>query len=244
MPSNSNLWQRIQGFEIDNPNDELPFSSRLARENCWSHEKARDAIEQYKKFIYLVCVAASRLTPSEVVRQVWRLHLVDTRSYWTEFCEGVLGRPIHHEPTEGGGACAYRYAETRSLYADEFACQPPAEFWPRASERFAAAPSRQEIVRNSGWIAPAPSGYGSILWCAGATLLAVMASGEGAAAAVQPATASNSSLGPMLVLAGVVTLVALIARGLRRIPRGDAGKERSAGGYRRGDSGGYWGCEG
>jgi hypothetical protein len=256
--SNSDLWQRIQGFEIDNPNDELPFTSRLACEYGWSHEKARDAIGEYKKFIYLICVSASPLTPSEVVDQVWHCHVLDTRSYWTGLCEGVLGRPIHHDPTEGGGARTYhvldQYAETRSVYESEFGRTPPAEFWPFVTERFAATPVRQETARTSGWIAPKPSGYGSILWCSSAALLALSVSSEDVAAAVQPDTLSSSSPGPMLVLAGVVGLMLvltgavglsrLIGRGLRRTPEG-ADRDRSAGARRRGYSGDpYWGCSG
>ncbi len=39
MPSNSDLWQRIQDFQIDSPGDEYPFSARLARETHWSPEE-------------------------------------------------------------------------------------------------------------------------------------------------------------------------------------------------------------
>src|SRR5262245_60195524 len=168
MPTNSKLWQRIADFEIDNSGHEVPLSARLARANGWSPEKSRAAIEEYKKFIYLVCVAPSPLTPSEVVDQVWHLHLVDTRSYWTDLCEGVLGRPIHPEPITGGTGRTYHildhYADARSLYASEFECSPPAEFWPPVSERFAAAPRGEAADRNSRRVFPAQSGYGSILW--------------------------------------------------------------------------------
>jgi len=247
MPTNSKLWQRIEAFDIDRRGDENSFSLQLARANGWSSPKARAAIKEYKRFVYLVCVADSPLAPSEIVDRVWRLHLADTRSSWADFCEGVLGRPIDTEPTEGDAARTYhlldRYAATRALYVEEFAPEPPAEFWPPVSERFAAAPSRQEFVRNSGWIAPAPSGYGSILWCVGAALLTVTASCENLAAAVQPATVSSDSLGPMLLVAAVVPLARLVVRGLRRTPH-DMRSRRSAGAHGRDYSSGYWGCSG
>src|SRR5262245_4644050 len=130
MLTNSKLWERIGGFEIDNSGAESPFSARLAREQGWSPERTQAAIDEYKRFIYLTCIAASPLTPSEVVDQVWHFHLLYTRSYWTDLCEGVLGRPLHHEPSKGGGAPAYHfldlYANTRSLYESEFDCTPPA----------------------------------------------------------------------------------------------------------------------
>lgn len=177
MPTNSKLWQRIQAFDIDSSGDEFPFSARLARANGWPRDKARGAIEEYKRFLYLLCVGSSRLAPSEVVDRVWQLHLVDTRSYWTDFCEGVLGRPIHHESI--GGARGYHvldhYADTRSSYEDEFECTPPAEFWPLVSEHFTAAPKLQETGPKSCWIVPESSGLGSILWSVAAALLAVLA---------------------------------------------------------------------
>src|SRR5262249_50433300 len=106
MLSNPDLWQCIQDFPIDDPGDAFSFSARLAHENGWSGATAAAAIEEYRKFIYLIGVSDSPLTPSEAVDQVWHLHLLYTRSYWTEFCGGVLCRPLHHEPTRGGAGHA------------------------------------------------------------------------------------------------------------------------------------------
>lgn len=246
MPSNNDLWQRIQGFDLDISGDEYPFSARLGRENGWSHEQTMAAIEEYKKFIYLICVSPSPLTPSEVVDQVWHQHLLYTRSYWTGLCEGVLGRPIHHEPTKGGEAQAShfldRYADTHSSYEHEFKCTPPAEFWPPVSENFAPAPRPQETDRRSRRTAPQARGVGNILWSVGAALFAVLASRGVLAAKDRSGAAGGSSLMPMLVLAGAVAPAWLTARGLCRTQRGNAGKHSSV--DRRGGSGGYWGCEG
>jgi hypothetical protein len=177
MPTNSTLWQRIASFDLDGPGDGTSFSARLARENGWSPAQARAAVEEYKRFLYLVCVADSRLAPSAAVDKVWQLHLADTRSYWTELCDGTLGRPIHHDLADGPRAYHLldAYAETRALYASEFECDPPAELWPLVSERFAMAPSRLEPDPTGCWIAPQASGLGSILWSAAAALLAVTA---------------------------------------------------------------------
>ena len=177
MPTNSKLWQRIEAFEIDGSGDEFPLSARLARANGWPGDKTRRAIEEYKRFLYLLGVTTSRLAPSTIMDQVWQLHRVDTRSYEADFWEGVLGGPIHDESI--GGAGAYHvldhYADTRSSYEYEFECTPPAEFWPLVSEHFAAAPKLQETGPKSCWIAPASSGLGSILWSVAAALVAVLA---------------------------------------------------------------------
>ena len=248
MLTNSELWQRIDGFDLDN-SGEFPFSARLARDRDWSPEKARAAIEEYKKFIYLSCVATLPLAPSAVVGQVWHCHILDTRSYWTGLCERVLGRPIHHDPSEGGAARAYHvldlYAEARSLYEREFGCAPPVEFWPLVSEGSVTAADPRAADRRSCWIAPQPSGLGSILWCSAAALLALVAGCGDVAAAVQADMASGGSRGLMLLLAGFVALVRIFVRGLRRTTLDDSGRGRRADAYRRGYNGdGYWGCEG
>src|SRR5262249_50370448 len=104
----------------------------------------------------LLCVSDSPLTPSEMVDQVWHLHLVYTRSYWTAFCDGVLGRPLHHEPTRGGEAQAGlfkdQYALTLARYEAEFGGAPAAEFWP--SHPFDALPSQRWVDRRAHWIVP------------------------------------------------------------------------------------------
>jgi hypothetical protein len=158
MLLNSGLWQRIRSFEFDRPGDQFPFSARLARENGWSRDRALRAINEYRKFMYLICVAPTPLTPSEAVDQVWHLHLVYTRSYWSAFCDGVLGRRIHHEPTKGGtdqtDAFHDQYAETRRLYETEFGDLPPDEFWPPVAERFAETPRLQWVDRRRHWVLP------------------------------------------------------------------------------------------
>jgi hypothetical protein len=251
MPSNSNLWQRIQGFNLDVTGDEYPFSARLGRENGWSHEQAAAAIEEYKKFIYLICVSPSPLTPSEVVDQVWHLHLLYTRSYWTGLCGDVLGRPIHHEPTRGGEAQAShfldRYADTRSSYEHEFECTPPAEFWPLVSEHFAAAPRPQETNRKSCWIAPESSGLGNILWSVAAALFAALASCGTLAAEDRPGAAGGSSLTPMQASGYEPDQRGGTDEHEHRTQSGEARKHNSIGDVGAGRSdgdGGYWGCEG
>ncbi len=243
MLSNLELWQRLQDFELDGEGDEFPFSHRLARENAWSREQARNVIEEYKKFIYLLCVSSSPLTPSEPVDQAWHLHLVYTRSYWIDFCVGVLRRQIHHEPTRGGAAQAHlfvdQYAATCSRYEQEFGCAPPAEFWPPVSERFAAAPSLQWIDRRRHWIVPKPTRLGRIIWCGAAVPIVFLANCAGLEAEDQTSVSGGSSFAPILVFAVVAALGWFISRGLRRARKDEADTDSS-------NSGTWWnlGCGG
>ena len=151
---NPDLWTKIDFFHPDKTGITLPFSKRLSIENGWSRRYALRAIEEYKKFIYLAMVSSTQVTPSEQVDQVWHLHLVYTKSYWKDFC-GVLGREIHHSPTEGGTNENNRfweqYNDTMALYTTEFGAPPPKDIWPPAKERFKAGLWRW-VSRKDYWL--------------------------------------------------------------------------------------------
>lgn len=139
MPEDA-LWKRIDAFQLDDPEAEFSFSDRLARENGWTPVYTHRCIEEYKRFMYLVCIAKHPLTPSDQVDQVWHLHLLYTESYWTEFCEQVLERKIHHGPTKGGNEARTQYtdwyAETKKLYQEVFLEEVPTDIWPSSKIRF------------------------------------------------------------------------------------------------------------
>lgn len=142
------LWNRIRSFELDKADIGLPFSARLARENDWDLEFARRVCEEYKKFIYLVCISDQMVTPSVEVDEAWHLHLVYTKSYWRDFCGDVLWRDLHHIPTEGGMQEGEKfnaaYERTLALYKQQFGEDPPVDIWPSAHRRF-AQPTVQKV---------------------------------------------------------------------------------------------------
>jgi hypothetical protein len=151
------LWKRINEFEIDEPDASFSFSARLARENNWPLDFALRTIHEYKKFMFLLCVQPQPLTPSEEVDQVWHLHLIYTKSYWDLFCDKVLQRKIHHNPTQGGAGEEEKfynwYDETLAIYKQYFDKKPPTDIWPPAEIRF------KEIVftrinRHRYWLLP------------------------------------------------------------------------------------------
>lgn len=153
------LWDKIEAFAIDDPGASLPFSARLARENGWTLRHAHRVIAEYKRFVFLMATSATPVCPSEGVDEAWHLHLCYTRSYWEGLCRGVVGRPIHHEPTQGGGEqLAHHqamYERTLAAYRAAFNREPPADIWPAVHERFAPhAMERVDRVRN--WVLPKP----------------------------------------------------------------------------------------
>lgn len=154
--SDSELWQRIENFDIDEVDIDLPFSKRLARENSWPGEFALRVIEEYKKFTYLACVSEKAVTPSDEVDQAWHLHLVYTQSYWCRFCNQILKRELHHNPTQGGPQELEKfedwYAYTKALYEQEFETPPPRDIWPPSSERFSRPLHMKRIDMSENYI--------------------------------------------------------------------------------------------
>ena len=138
------LWIRIQNHIIGSEGVEYGFLNRLAFENRWTKEFSFEALEEYKKFIYLLCRCNHPVTPSVEVDQVWHLHLLYTRDYWDEFVPKLTKIP-HHGPTEGGPEEARKFLEyyenTLSSYQKFFDAVPPPEIWPRSTLRF--QPNRQ-----------------------------------------------------------------------------------------------------
>lgn len=126
------LWAKVEAFQIDEPGAPTPFSARLAREQGWTELLTMEAIEEYKRFMFLAVSAGHPVTPSATVDEVWHLHLIYTRSYWEEFCVKVLDRVIHHDPGNGkeGEKSAYvdQYELTLASYRKFFG-EPPKAIW-------------------------------------------------------------------------------------------------------------------
>jgi len=157
--NNDPLWQRIEAYQFDPAGHQGAFERKLARETGCSLEAARLAVVEYRRFVYL-CVTGSKMcSPSELVDRVWHQHMVDTQSYWQEFCPKVLGRPLHHEPARDGAGIADRerfvqaYERTLARYREVFGEEPDAQIWPDANERF--GPARFESIdRQRYWVVP------------------------------------------------------------------------------------------
>lgn len=133
------LWNKIASYDFDDPQAEAPFSVRLARENGWTPGRAKAAIDQYRRFIYLVCISDDVLSPSPDIDKVWHLHLIYTKDYWKRFCDETLGQEIHHYPSRGAsesqGALRDAYARTLELLSEEFGEAPVAAVWPGVDAR-------------------------------------------------------------------------------------------------------------
>ena len=161
LVEHQDLLNRIQAFSFDEGECALPFAARLARENQWSDMHTERVISEYKRFIFLAMVAGHPVTPSDEVDQVWHLHLLYTRSYRERFCEQVLGRELHHDPTTGGrnerSKFEHWYDRTLESYRRIFG-PPPQDIWPIAAIRFgedlqyARINTRRNCVIPMAWV--------------------------------------------------------------------------------------------
>jgi uncharacterized protein (TIGR04222 family) len=154
------LWDRLRGFEIDRPGAVLTFTRRLARENGWELAYAERVVAEYKRFVFLAMTAGHVVSPSEHVDQAWHLHLTYTHSYWNNLCRDLLGKPLHHCPTEGrtGEQAKFvgLYEQTLASYRRQFGCEPPTDIWPAAHQRFGEDLDHVTVNRRRYWIIPRP----------------------------------------------------------------------------------------
>jgi hypothetical protein len=153
------LWYKIRTFELDDPSISLTFTSRLIRENGWTYEYALRTVVEYKKFMFLICIADHPLTPSDQIDQVWHLHLIYTQSYWTDFCTATINRQIHHGPTKGGTSEQDKftdwYEKTKELYKSIFGSDTPNDIWPESKNRFSEI-NFQRINLDKNWVIKKP----------------------------------------------------------------------------------------
>ncbi len=145
-----NLWNRIQGFSLDEPGVAFPFSKKLAKEEKWTEDFTKKAIEEYKKFVYLCCILPQGASPSETVDKVWHMHLVYTQNYWEEFCPAILKRNLHHHPSNGGYDEKLKhhnwFQDTLKYYEEIFNEKGPEEIWLNKKQV-----SEQKKFRHNGF---------------------------------------------------------------------------------------------
>jgi hypothetical protein len=111
LKAHRDLWIKIQNFPLDNIKAAVKFSDKLASKQGWSNPFTKRAIEEYRKFMLLCCISEKGASPSQVVDEVWHLHLTYTQSYWTDFCRDTVGKDIHHHPSAGGDAENHKHEE-------------------------------------------------------------------------------------------------------------------------------------
>ncbi len=126
----TNLWSKIEDFDINVTSNGNGFSLKLARENNWPYNFTKQAILEYKKFMFLAAICDFMVSPSKIVDEVWHLHLTYTQSY-NDLCL-ILGKKIEHNPSDFSDSDIEKYKiakeKTQSEYEKYFGKQP-IEYW-------------------------------------------------------------------------------------------------------------------
>jgi hypothetical protein len=109
------------------------FAGKLVRKLGWTMKLALQAIEEYKRFVYLGIVSDHGVTPSANIDKVWHEHQLFNRAY-REFCRDILGKNFDHSPEllphEGEtGVYNAQYLATLELYEREFGHSAPENIW-------------------------------------------------------------------------------------------------------------------
>lgn len=138
--SNPQLWARIEAYRFPtvligdgmfgSRVQELSFAAALAKEERLFPATATRLIAEYRRFVYLTCIAPEALTPPPMLAKVRWLHRRDQNAYRVGFCEDCLGIdwPPRPDPLVIDDAAAT--LAMRHLYRSEFGAMPPRDIWP------------------------------------------------------------------------------------------------------------------
>ena len=124
------LWARIRDHVL--MTDGAVLAVRLTEVHPVHSGTAQNVLEEYRRFLYLTAISATRTVPSRAVDAVWHLHLEEGADDYAALCAGI-GRTLHHRPGTPPGHDD-DFAFTKRRYAEEFDTDPPEAYWgaPRA----------------------------------------------------------------------------------------------------------------
>lgn len=228
------LKRSIMTFPLGDPQRPLAFARRLVRESGWTVLHTLRVIEEYRRFLVVAALGGHPVSPSADVDEAWHTHILFTRNYWEQFCESVLGRPLHHDPDTGQASTAGTlddwYARTLESYEAIFHEAPPADLWP--THRLGAAAVESKST-GDGAETQAGIGKASLL----AAMLGVTAVAAGCGVSVNAATIAPSMVA-VLAVVGVVLLVILVLLVRAMMGSGTSTNRRHADGGAGGAGGG------
>jgi hypothetical protein len=84
------LWNRIQGFSLDAPDADFPFSKKAGKRRKLESRFYAKSHRRIQKICLSLLYSSQRASPSKIVDKVWHMHLIYTQNYWEEFCPAIL----------------------------------------------------------------------------------------------------------------------------------------------------------
>jgi hypothetical protein len=131
------LWRRIKDAELVGPSD-LDLVEEAMQSLRWRRPRAEVVTEEYRRFLYLACIARGEIAAPHHVDELWGIHITAGANYAQVIGRGpryaALPRPAL--PASRGEQYAERYDSTRACYRQEFGSEPPPGVWPDPSKRY------------------------------------------------------------------------------------------------------------
>lgn len=124
------LWDRIRAAPLPVSRARHEFHETLAYQLDLPAYEARELVEEYRRFLYLVAITDAPRVAPEPVRKAWAMHAQSPD--YSAFCAGALCRSlVLDDGTRKFGANS-AYHRTLEAYVSEFGTRPPASVWPQA----------------------------------------------------------------------------------------------------------------
>jgi hypothetical protein len=108
----------------------VPFDELLQDRLRIASTDADKLVREYRRFLTLKALTGEDLTPSDIIDQVWHIHMEFPEAY-AAFCRKAAGRDITHKTGLPKKETRRLYAHTRDLYRQVFGERPPFSVWPR-----------------------------------------------------------------------------------------------------------------
>jgi hypothetical protein len=124
------LWNRLRDYDFPLSGGYKNLTERVSLETALSRHKATVAVQEYRRFHYLLATGTQTYAPSPVVDAVWYEHLQDTHAYDDDFCRTVLQREIRPNPGRAEPEKDPAYLGTLTAYKAEFDAVPFHRVWP------------------------------------------------------------------------------------------------------------------
>ncbi len=122
------LWTRLRTYRFPMAGTRHGLYEALKVDLGMTAARAKVAVEEYRKLLYLAAATGERVVPSPFLDRVWQEHLRDARAYETMLAE-VTRKPIN-PPAGCPSAVDPGDLRTLALYRREFGVLPFPPVWP------------------------------------------------------------------------------------------------------------------
>jgi len=131
------LYDYLSSFIVLGENNRR-FVDSLSKEYRWNKSFAQKAYKEYLRFIYLIAMTETPLTPSLQIDKVWKFHMGYSESYWHKLCETIIKKPLHRNFSSNfnKGIEKEFFIDLHQRYYEEFNEKPSMLIWGVSNNRY------------------------------------------------------------------------------------------------------------